>query len=442
MNEIEKQGYEIANAGGVEHIVGDYWLVKAQIGVAKTYQVNSFEWSCTCSDYTGSDSIKCKHVHAVEIWAAKNLDGAKKGTDERSILKREAYSQDWSAYNKAQTNEALDFSKLLYRLVSTIPQPVQGIGRPELSLANKTFACVLKNYCARSLRRLDGELKKEIKLGNLPQAPYFNTCGNWMNDPRLTDILHGLIALSGRALRHIETDFAIDSTGFSTSRFARWFNRQYGKETTFREWLKLHMICGVETNIITAADISGWSGPNSHDTNYFVPLLERTAKQYDVHRILADKAYLSAKNAEFAESVGAMPFIPIKSNTLPVSLGNSPWDRLVKRNEDESIFKGFYNKRNNGESSFSSLDRLFQKTIQFKNPVGQVNEALCKLVCYNIVVLIHEKYKRGIDPEFGEPTNEYLTNEKEMKLLLALFCTGNWPFIVKEYQDLGIALHR
>lgn len=436
MNERNQRGREIAKSGGVEHIVGDYWLVKSQTNGRKTYQVNSAESSCTCPDFTGNGSIKCKHLYAVEIWGIRNFSSVElEGPDEPFKAKRLTCPQDWASYNKAQTNEALDFPKILYRLVATIQQPEYELGRPEFSLMSKTFCCVYRTYLCRSARRVQGELQREQAVGRLPHVPHFNTLQNWMNDPRFTDILHRLIATSGRALIHVETDFAIDSTGFSTSRFARWHNFKHGREMTFREWVKVHAICGVKTNIITAADISGWSGPDSHDTNYFIPLLDRTADQYGVENISADKAYLSGKNAEFSESVGATLYSPIKSNTLPVFSADTPWERLVIRTQDDSVFRTFYGKRNNAESTFSAVERLFQKIIRSTNWVGQVNESLCKLLCYNIVVLIHQKYKRGIEPEFGEPTIEHISDQREMRCLLALLATANWPLIVKEFRS-------
>jgi hypothetical protein len=33
-----------------------------------------------------------------------------------------------------------------------------------------------------------------------------------------------------------------------------------------------------------------------------------------------------------------------------------------------------------------------------------VNETLCKVLCHNLVVLIHETYELGIDPVFWKPT--------------------------------------
>lgn len=47
-----------------------------------------------------------------------------------------------------------------------------------------------------------------------------------------------------------------------------------------------------------------------------------------------------------------------------------------------------YHQRSNAESTFSMLKRKFQNKLMLKNEVGQTNEALAKVLCYNICVLI------------------------------------------------------
>ena len=65
----------------------------------------------------------------------------------------------------------------------------------------------------------------------------------------LTPYLYELIKLSAAPLKSVETDFAIDSSGFSTGQFMRWFDVKYGKAEDRRMWLKVHLMCGVKTNI-------------------------------------------------------------------------------------------------------------------------------------------------------------------------------------------------
>jgi hypothetical protein len=38
--------------------------------------------------------------------------------------------------------------------------------------------------------------------------------------------------------------------------------------------------------------------------------------------------------------------------------------------------------------------------VRSKADVAMVNETLCKVLCHNLVVLIHEMYELGIDPVF------------------------------------------
>jgi hypothetical protein len=133
---------------------------------------------------------------------------------------------------------------------------------------------------------------------------------NYLVKPERTDILKSLITASSLPSKVVETDFAVDSSGFSTSRLVRWFNKKYGREVDNREWVKVHLMCGVNTKVVTAVEISGWA---ANDTTYFIPLVERTAAHFEVREVSADKAYLSRKNLNAVESVGGVPFIPFKS---------------------------------------------------------------------------------------------------------------------------------
>lgn len=202
---------------------------------------------------------------------------------------------------------------LLADLCSSVPQPEQIMGRPRLPLSDMAFAAVFKVYVGFSSRRFTSDLKDAREDGLVTRTSHFNSVSNYLSSPDLTDVLKGLVTMSSLPLKSVETGFAVDSSGFSTDRFVRWFNRKYGRETDNREWIKVHLMCEVRTKSVTGVDISGWM---VHDTNYFVPLVEATAKHFAVGEVSADKAYLSRKNLRTVESVGGMSFIPFKSNTV------------------------------------------------------------------------------------------------------------------------------
>jgi DDE family transposase len=93
-----------------------------------------------------------------------------------------------------------------------------------------------------------------------------------------------------------------------------------------REWVKVHLMCGVKTNIVTAVEISDrFAG----DSPFFAPLVEATSQNFVMQEVSADKAYSSAKNLKLVLSKAAMPYIPFKSNTKGTEkYGGSVWKRM------------------------------------------------------------------------------------------------------------------
>lgn len=120
----------------------------------------------------------------------------------------------------------------------------------------------------------------------------------------MTPVLADLVTLSALPLRASESDFAADATGFTTTRFRRWYDHKYGKEQDRREWVKLHAMVGVKTNAIVAAEVTDW---RKRDSPYFQPLLTATAKHFDVREVSAYKAYPSRADVRAAEDLGGTP---------------------------------------------------------------------------------------------------------------------------------------
>ena len=81
--------------------------------------------------------------------------------------------------------------------------------------------------------------------------------------------------------------------------------------------------------------------------------------------------------------------------------GSRLWEKMFHhfslRRED---FLAHYHKRSNVESTFSMIKAKFRDNVRSKTPVAMVNEVLCKLVCHNICVLIHETHELGIEVNF------------------------------------------
>jgi hypothetical protein len=83
-----------------------------------------------------------------------------------------------------------------------------------------------------------------------------------------------------------------------------------GKGAGKREWVKLHAMTGVRTNIVTAVELTDW---RSNDTNYLRPTLATKAQNFTVREVSADKGYTSRKNMQAVADLGATPYIPFKA---------------------------------------------------------------------------------------------------------------------------------
>ena len=78
----------------------------------------------------------------------------------------------------------------------------------------------------------------------------------YLEDESLTPLLKDLIARSAAPLKAIEADFAADSTGIGTKTYTRWFDAKYGDERREQNWLKLHIMTGVLTNVVSAVEVT------------------------------------------------------------------------------------------------------------------------------------------------------------------------------------------
>ena len=137
--------------------------------------------------------------------------------DEIQPIQRKTYPQDWPAYNAAQTSEKDNFLTMLADLCASIEQPLYEFGRPSYPLADMVFAGALKVYTKFPARRFDSDVREAHAQGFIDVPPSFNTVNRAIKDPDLTPIITDLIERSAAPLNILESQFAVDASGFSTS---------------------------------------------------------------------------------------------------------------------------------------------------------------------------------------------------------------------------------
>lgn len=167
-----------------------------------------------------------------------------------------------------------------------------------------------------------------------------------------------------------------------------------------RDWVKLHIMCGCKTNIITAVEITH---AHAGDSPQFAPLVETTSENFVMQSVCADKAYSSEKNMQLVLVKQAMPYIAFRSNATAANRrSGSTWKRmyhLFRYNED--AFMRHYHKRSNVESTFSMIKAKFGERLRSKTATAQANEVLCKVLCHNLCCLIQSMYELGVEPTFA-----------------------------------------
>src|SRR6202034_2189644 len=217
-------------------------------------------------------------------------------------------------YNAAQVNEKRHFQDLLADLCEGIAQPMPEKpvrGRPRAALSDAVFGIVFKIYSTRSGRRFSCDLMDAKDDGHVGKALHYNTCFKYIEKPELFPILVDLIEKSALPLRDVESQFAVDSTGFAFCRFTRWFDIKYNNFTSEQQWVKAHICTGTKTNVVSAVQIHG---PNEYDANQLPALVETSAKGFNMLEVSADKGYSSQDCHTAIEAIGAKPFIMFKDN--------------------------------------------------------------------------------------------------------------------------------
>lgn len=402
-NVREQRGLEIAARCRLEMREGA-WRVPSQSGNGRYTVILSKARgaTCTCPDYE-TRGMDCKHVYAVRFVMEREqrADGRVTVTKSVTVTEtvRRTYPQPWVAYNAAQTSEKDRFQVLLRDLCRGIVEPEMYSprgGRPRLPLADAVFAAAFKVYSTVSARRFMSDLRAAHERGYLSRVPHYNSIFNYLENPTLTPLLRDLIVRSSLPLKGVEIDFAADSSGFTTNKFHRWFDHKYGQERQEHDWVKVHIMCGVKTNIVTAIEIHG---RNASDAHQLPALANTTARNFAMAEVSADKGYASVRNTEAVAAVGATPYIAYRTSDTGLSGGmwNKMFGYFMYRRAE---FLEHYHKRSNVETTFSMMKRKFGDAVRSKTDVAMVNEALCKVLCHNLVVVIHEMHELGIEAGF------------------------------------------
>lgn len=320
------------------------------------------------------------------------------------IRNGKTYQQDWPLYSKACSQEKLMFFRILKDAVDDlmIKYEYKGNGRPTAYYADILKSLCIKAYHNYSGWRLESELRIAKAMGIIDVVYKRTTLMKYLQDQKITKLLHTLYKMIAQPLSQIEVYFAADATGISNMYGnIRWMKIRHTKEELKkrREYSKLHIISGCKTNVITSVKITKGT---AHESPHFKSLLYDTAKNFDIKELSADAGYLSKKNVKAVSDIGAVPFIMGKKNVFIASRGKlSSWGAMLRLwKKHQMYFAERYNRRQNVEATFGALKRKFGDFCRCKKPESQENEILCKIVCFNSAVLAEALLSYDLKPDF------------------------------------------
>ena len=395
----EIKGKEIALTRQIKRLE-DGFAVQSQ--TSKRFYFVDNEGHCNCPDCVKNGVSKCKHAFAVEYFlTVKKTDQHGAITEQKVRL---TYPQAWHAYTEAQKSEGLKFGELLKDLLESVEEPEYSFGRPKLSLKESIFCAVSKVHSQVSSRRAYSLFKNAESREQIKKTPNYNAINKLLNKAEISPIIERLIVLSALPLKSVETSFAIDSTGFRTTSFNDYCREKHGTSLK-HQWVKLHAVCGVKTNIITSVEITE---SNVSDKTMFAPLVQNTKNNgFNVQELSADMGYSSRNIHETASQLGVQAFIPFTKNATGTSNGSAIWKKMFhyfKFNQEE--FMAHYHKRSNVETTFHMIKSKLGDCLKSKNFTAQKNELLCKVLAHNILVLIMETQELGINPKSESLNND------------------------------------
>ncbi len=393
------RGLALARDKRIKPVAGSKWYVPSQTQASGGYIVDATEGVCTCPDHEETRG-KCKHQGAVEFTMRATVttpDGSEVSV-EKTV--RVTYTQDWHNYNLAQTHEREHVSFLLKALCEGVQNPApkspEKGGQPRLPLSDVIYAATMKVYTGFSARRAATDIRGCAEKGLIDTPMHFNSILNVIRAPETTPLLTTLVEESAAPLTAMEHSLAIDSTGFSTCVYDRWFDHKYERKKKEHKFVKLHAACGTATHVITAVKVTGEEGA---DSPQLPELVAASTKRFAPAKITADKAYLAHRNLDAIEAVGAVPYIPFKSNSQ--GEGPAAWRRmfgLFMYKRDEWLRE--YHARSNVETVFMMIKKKFGGSVRGKVHEAQVNEVLLKCLCHNLSCVTHAMYELGVEPEF------------------------------------------
>ena len=175
----------------------------------------------------------------------------------------------------------------------------------------------------------------------------------------------------------------MDATGFSTKSYVKWCDPRPDR-TKRRDWLKLHAAVTRILKVVPSMEVTDGEASDSPQLRKLL----RALPLDDVETVAADSAYLSRRNCDLIEAIGAKPYIKLKRNSTARSHGSTAWRNMVLNwRENPEAWNKRYHVRSSAETAFSVIKRRFGYRLSSIRRDLQRKELMTKVIAYNLNIL-------------------------------------------------------
>jgi hypothetical protein len=266
----------------------------------------------------------------------------KKKRNNVSPAEAAAEAEKRALIRRANKTEKPEVEVLLKLLCDTIPdREYAGIGAKPIQLRDIVYCMIYKVYTLWATERSGSSFDELLKKGYITCKPSSSCVFQFFNEESLCLLLDTLIGRSSKPLILCDCAYPVDSTHFPQPGYLP-YRFQYPEAYTVkkakgRKYLRLHVMVGADTLIITSAIPGSMNAP---ERDFFRPLLERTIKlraeaarvkypglpeevERELERelkgkpleVLGDKGYTGRKVKEVAREYGITLTVTEKRNS-------------------------------------------------------------------------------------------------------------------------------
>ena len=162
--------------------------------------------------------------------------------------------------------------------------------------------------------------------------------------------------------------------------------------------MKAHVLCGVKTNVIVAAEILD---RDAADCPQFPPMVNAAKQHFTIKETTADKAYLSNDNLNLVDEAGRDGVRPVQGEQHrgdgAVVGPDVPLLPVPARRFPEALPPA--QQRGIG---VQRIKRKFGDAVRSQTDTAMRNEVFCKFICNNICCVIMEQCVLGIEAGFWQ----------------------------------------